>query len=59
MKLAKPAITHEEIFVHALLPADFNETLPTQTVQCPSKHPKMVQIFVASFSVYQCFITTL
>ena len=57
MTLDQPLTVNEGIFVHA--PADFNETLPTETALCPSKRPKMVQVFIASFNLYQRFIPTL
>ena len=40
-------------------PADFNETLPAHTTYCPRNRSKRIRVFVTSFSLYQCFISTL
>ena len=42
-----------------MLPADFNETLPAHTTYCPSNRSKRIRVSVASFSLYECFISTL
>ena len=52
MTLDQPLTAHERTFLHAPPPIDFNEISPIQTAQCPSKRPKMVEVFVASFNVY-------
>ena len=42
-----------------MLPADFNETLPAHATYCHSNHSKRIWVSIASFSLYECFISTL
>ena len=42
-----------------MLLADFNKTLPKHPMYCPSNRSKSIRVFVAFFSLYECFISTL
>ena len=49
--------TDEGSFLYS--PADFNEILPGHTTYCPNNRSKWIRISVASFSLYERFVSTL